>query len=138
MVDADIVQAKVGNIQRCLHRIREITELKPERLDTLLNQDAFVLNLQRAAQSCIDLAAHVVASEGAGLPQDLKENFTLLAQAGIIEEKIAEQMKKMVGFRNVAVHEYQNITVEVLKRILTDNLKDLEIFYTQILKYFKL
>lgn len=73
MIDSDIFFAKTGVIKKCLSRIREYTRLKPESLDELDAQDIFVLNLQRAVQAAIDLAAHVVSSEGLGMPRDLND-----------------------------------------------------------------
>ncbi|NKQ36954.1 MAG: hypothetical protein HF973_15250 [Chloroflexi bacterium] len=72
MADPDIIYAKVGNIQNCLHRIGQVTNLNPGALDEFDAQDIFVLNLQRAVQAAIDLAAHVVASEELGLPDSLR------------------------------------------------------------------
>ena len=136
MIDRDIVYAKVGIIQRSLRRIKETTAFDPKALENIDHQDIFVLNLQRAVQATIDLAAHVVASEGLGIPQELKEHFTLLEQSGILVPALAEHLKKMVGFRNIAVHEYQELDVSSLKSILTMNLKDLEDFYAIIIRHF--
>ncbi|GEM_PF-6906009 len=58
MPDRDIVLAKVATIQKCLDRILDVTRLDPECLEDIDKQDIFVLNLQRAIQACIDLAAH--------------------------------------------------------------------------------
>ena len=117
MVDRDVVQAKIAIIQRCLRRIKDVTGLDPKRLDDLDTQDIFVLNLQRAVQATIDLAAHVVGAEGLGVPQDLRENFRLLVNNRIISQDLCTRMEKMVGFRNVAVHEYQALDIEVLKSV---------------------
>lgn len=138
MIDADIVYAKVGNIHKCLRRIREVTHLDAERLVDMDVQDIFVLNLQRAIQSTIDLAAHLVADEGLGLPSTIRENFTLIQQAGILPLSLASKMKSMVGFRNIAIHEYQNLDVDMLKSILTDHLQDLEEFTHVILVHYNL
>lgn len=86
MPDRDIVFAKVATVQRCLKRIRDVTGLKPDTLNELNVQDIFVLNLQRAVQATIDLATHIVASEGLGIPDILKGNFLLLENAGIINK----------------------------------------------------
>lgn len=138
MIDADVVYAKVGNIQRCLNRIRQVTGLDPARLEDIDVQDIFVLNLQRAIQSAIDLAAHSVADGGLGLPTVIKENFSLLKDAKILEASLADRMARMVGFRNIAVHDYQNLDIAVLKSILKDHLIDLEEFYRVILAYYQL
>lgn len=138
MVENDIVFEKIGNIQNCLKRILEKTGGKAESLKDMDVQDIFVLNLQRAVQSTLDLAAHVISDEGLGLPSELKENFSILEKNGVITPDLSDRMQKMVGFRNIAVHDYTEISVEVLKSVLTDNLKDIEEFYSAVLKYFKL
>jgi len=137
MPDRDVVLAKVAAIQRCLKRIKETTKLDPNRLDNIDEQDIFVLNLQRAVQAAVDLAIHIVASEGLGLPDTIKDNFKFLKKAGIINEELAQRMESMVGFRNIAIHDYQAIDGNILKSILSNNLKDLEDFYTTVLLHFK-
>ena len=136
MPDKDIIIAKVAIIQRCLKRIQETTQLDPESLDDIDKQDIFVLNLQRAVQAVIDLATHVVASEGLGLPDTIKGNFHLLWESEIMDKDLAVKMENMVGFRNIAVHDYRFLNGDILKSILGKNIKDLEEFYTKILKYF--
>ncbi|MBI4689153.1 MAG: DUF86 domain-containing protein [Nitrospirae bacterium] len=138
MPDMDIILAKIGNIQRCLKRIKEATGINPESLDDIDKQDIFILNIQRAIEAAIDIAAHIAASEGLGLASQIKDNFRFLKEASIIDENLFKKMQSMVGFRNIAVHDYQSINVDILKSILTENLKDLEDFYTDVLKRFPL
>ena len=135
MIDQDIVLAKVAIIQRCLRRIRNKTGTNPDRLDDQDIQDIVVLNLQRAIQAAIDLAAHIVAEEELGLPSSLRENFKLLERAGIIPSELAETMQKMVGFRNIAIHEYQNLNPDILKKIVMERLDDLVRYTEHILSY---
>lgn len=137
MPDKDIVLAKAGAVQRCLKRIKDVTKLNPETLDDLNTQDIFILNLQRAVQSSIDLATHVIASEGLGVSDSIKGNFELLEKAGIVGKRLSGKMQSMTGFRNIAIHDYQSINVDILKAILVKHLKDLEDFYARILVYFK-
>ena len=133
MPDRDVVIAKVASIQRCLGRIRDVTGLDPTSLDDMDIQDIFILNLQRAVQACLDLAAHVVASEGLGVPESMRGNFVLLKNKNLLSPEIASQMERMTGFRNIAIHDYQALNPEILKSILSNNLKDIEEFYTQLL-----
>jgi uncharacterized protein YutE (UPF0331/DUF86 family) len=136
MADKDIILAKVANIQRCLKRINEITGGEPESLLDINKQDIFVLNLERVIEATIDIAAHIVASEGLGLASTIRENFEILYESGIIDRELMNKMQKMVGFRNVAVYEYTSLNIETLKSILKNNLGDIEEFYTLILKKF--
>lgn len=136
MPDRDILLSKADAIRRALRRIQDVTNLEPASLSNLDTQDIFVLNLQRAIQSAIDLAGHVVASEGLGLPDSIKGHFRLLETAKIINGDLSLRMQKMTGFRNIAIHEYQALEVEILKSILSGNLKDLEEFYSTVLEHF--
>ena len=43
----------------------------------------------------------------------------------------------MVGFRNIAVHDYQTIDTDLLKRIIKEHLKDFEEFYSTILQHYQ-
>jgi uncharacterized protein YutE (UPF0331/DUF86 family) len=138
MPDRDVVLAKVAAIQKCLRRIRDVTGLNPDRLDELDIQDIFALNLQRAIQSAIDLATHIVASESLGISDTIRGNFVLLENAKIITKNLSKKMQSMVGFRNIAIHDYQILDIDILKAILSKNLKDLEQFYTVVLTHFKI
>lgn len=136
MPDRDIVLAKVASIQKCLARIVDVTSLDPASLDDIDRQDIFVLNLQRGIQACLDLASHVVASESLGLPETMRDNFTLLNRGGVIDQETASNMERMTGFRNIAIHDYRAIDLNILKSILSKDLKDLESFYSAVLRHF--
>ena len=136
MPDRDVVLAKVAAIQKCLRRIKDVTGLDSDRLDEIDAQEIFVLNLQRAIQSAIDLATHIIASKGLGIPDTIRGNFVLLERAKIITRPLSKKMQSMVGFRNIAIHDYQALDVDILKAILSKNLKDIEQFYTAVLTHF--
>ena len=57
----DVALAKLATIRRCLQRIRTVTAGDPARVREFETQDIVVLNLQRAIQAALDLAAHVIA-----------------------------------------------------------------------------
>lgn len=138
MVDRDIVTAKIAAIERCLSRI---TEVRGERRSALLPvdvDDITALNLQRAVQAAIDLASHVVAAEGYGLPATAADAFSLLAERGILGGDLAERLRRMVGFRNVAIHEYQELDPEIVESIVQRHLGDLQALGALIVEAFGL
>lgn len=138
MVDKDVIFAKVSAIQKYLKRIQEVTKLNPDSLDDQIIEDVFVLNLQRAVQSCIDIAGHIVASMGLGVPNSIKENFIKLEESRIIQPELSKKLQAMVGFRNIAIHEYEKIDKAILKSILVKNLRDIEEFYIAVIEHFNL
>lgn len=102
----DVLLNKAGIIERCLRRVAEEYRGDPTRLEVFTYQDSIVLNLERACQASIDMAMYVVARDHLGVPQDSADAFRLLAQAGRLDAPLAERLRRMVGFRNVALHEY--------------------------------
>jgi uncharacterized protein YutE (UPF0331/DUF86 family) len=100
-------------------------------------EDVVVLNLQRAAQTAIDLAAHVVATEAYGIPADLADTFTLLEKHGVISGELSSRLRKMVGFRNIAVHQYEAIDPAIVESIVTSRLGDLRAFVAAVLSFFQ-
>lgn len=135
MIDRDVLVEKTNNIQNCLKRIHDTVQGDLGRLDLLDIQDIVTLNLQRAIQLIIDMASYVVSCERLGTPQSLKDVFQILERNSFIKRDISTKMQKMVGFRNIAVHDYQAIDPTILKKIVSSHLKDLEEFYDAILTF---
>ena len=128
MVERDVVLAKIGAIDRCLQRIEEVRGARAGSLTPLDIEEITVLNLTRAAQAAMDLASHVVSTEAYGLPTSVSEAFTLLAQHGVIATDLADRLRKMVGFRNIAIHDYQTIDSRIVDSIVQTRLDDLRTF----------
>lgn len=125
---SDVLLAKLGSIRRCIERIRSVTHGEPASVHQIDVQEIVVLNLQRAVQSALDLAAHVISGRDWGLPDSLKQHFTVLEQQGVLDAGLAGRLRAMTGFRNIAVHNYQTLDAAILERIVADHLGDLEEF----------
>ena len=124
MVD-DVVVNKVAIVERCLARIEaEYAGDQRNLRENLTRQDSIVLNLQRACEAVIDLAMALVKDRRLGPPQESRHAFELLRDAGLIETDLARRMSAMVGFRNVAVHDYQRLNLDVVEAIVTRRLGD--------------
>jgi uncharacterized protein YutE (UPF0331/DUF86 family) len=132
MVD-DVLLNKIASIERCLKRVEEEYRGHEQELHSnFTRQDSIVLNLLRACEASVDLAMHLVRTKKLGLPQESREAFTLLEQAGMLSTEHAARMRAMVGFRNTAVHEYQKLSLDVVKAILEKHLDDFR-RYTAVL-----
>ncbi len=132
MVDRDVVTAKIVTIDRCLQRISETRGERRAFLLPIEIDDIGVLNLQRAVQAAIDLATHVVAAEGYGLSDSVAAFFTVLEGHGIVEPRLAERLRKMAGFRNIAVRDYQALDPAIVEAIVSRHLDDLRLFAVRI------
>lgn len=131
----DVVVNKCAAIEQAVQRIRVLYDGNPAALrEDLMRQEAIVLNLQRACQSAIDLAMHVVRARQLGLPRESREAFALLVEAGMVPDTLGERMKRMVGFRNVAVHQYHELSLAVVQAVLDRHLEDFEAFTRLVLR----
>lgn len=134
MTDQVIVN-KVAIIERCIIRIKEEYAFNPENLKNFTRQDSIILNIQRACEAAISLAMHLIAEKGWGLPQSSREAFEILRVKGVISEQLAVTLKGMVGFRNLAVHDYQSINLKIVQKIIEQHLGDLQEFAQVMLEY---
>jgi uncharacterized protein YutE (UPF0331/DUF86 family) len=130
----DVLLNKAATIERCVARAREEYAANPgEFALNFTRQDAAILNIQRACEAALDIGQHIIRRESLGLPQSARDVFALLAQAHWIEATLAEQMKRMVGFRNVAVHDYQTLQLPITVNIITLHLQEFIEFNKQVL-----
>jgi uncharacterized protein YutE (UPF0331/DUF86 family) len=131
----DVILNKAASIERCLKRILE--EYAGDNQNLAANQtkqDAIILNLQRACETAIDLAMYVVNQRRLGTPQESRDAFALLQTAGMLPADLATQMQKMVGFRNIAVHEYTRLNLEIVQAIITKQLDDFRTFSSTLVR----
>ena len=132
---SDILTRKALSLVRCLDRIRQKTPPTAAALKGNLDlQDILSVNLQRAVQLCVDIAAHVLAEQGTDVPVRMRDAFRNLADKSLISKRTADVMYKAVGFRNRAVHEYDEIDWDIVYEIVTDGLGDLRGFLQELAK----
>jgi uncharacterized protein YutE (UPF0331/DUF86 family) len=133
---AMIVLSKLETLRRCLQRIKDKV---PDNSDILLAdydlQDIVSVNLERAVQACVDIAAHLLARLDITPPATMAESFDKLHEAGVIDQQVFERMTKAVGFRNITVHEYEKIDWLIVYKIATEHLVDFENFARQVKRW---
>ncbi|MDO9481128.1 MAG: DUF86 domain-containing protein [Hydrogenophaga sp.] len=130
----DVLLNKAATVERCVARAREEYAASPDFATDFTRQDAAVLNIQRACEACLDMGQHLIRRDRLGLPQSARDVFALLAQAGWIDTALQDTMQRMVGFRNLAVHDDQKLLFPILLSVVTVHLNDFLRFTTAILK----
>lgn len=134
-MDRDVVFNKLESLRRCIRRVQDKTPISPDLLSEDYDcQDIVVLNLERAVQICVDVGLHVISDSEIPIPATMGETFKALEKAGILNKSTAQRMIKAVGFRNIAVHAYQEIDWVIVFRIATEHLEDFREFAKQILQ----
>ena len=129
-MDEQLVAQKLESLRRCIQRVESRL---PADLDALLNdldaQDIVSLNLTRAVQLCVDIASHWLAEHTeVSAPKTMGQAFEALARAQVIDSELATRMRKSVGFRNVMVHNYDDVNWEIVYAICSKHLDDFKSF----------
>lgn len=130
----DAIYNKIETIERCINRINEVYDNCFENLSDYTKQDFIILNIQRACEAAIDLSMHIVSQKKLGIPQNSIDAFEVLNVNMVLDDKLIKKMKAMVGFRNIAVHNYKSINLKVVKMIIENNLDDFTEYIETITK----
>jgi uncharacterized protein YutE (UPF0331/DUF86 family) len=124
---------KITSLQRCVARARQTRERAGDEFAANFDlQDAAVLNIIRACETAIDLANMMIRRERLGIPAESREAFEILAREQRITRDLAGKLKSMVGFRNIAVHQYRDLQPEIVAAVIDQRLGDLLAFAEQI------
>lgn len=121
---SDVILNKIDTIERCINRINEVYDDNPDNLNDYTKQDSIVLNIQRACEASIDLAMHIISEKKLGIPQSSRDGFDVLNKNNIIDDNLTKNLKAMVGFRNIAVHDYKKIEIKIVQIIIEKHLSD--------------
>ena len=125
----DVLLNKIAIIEKCVSRIEEEYSNNIDNL--VLNytkQDSMILNLQRACEAAIDLGTRISCLKKLGVPQSSRDVFHLLEKAKYISKELNQYLQHMVGFRNITVHEYQKVNLDIVQNIIEKRLKDFHLY----------
>ncbi len=132
----DVMINKIQSIQRCVQRARQEYELAGTNFATdCSRQDAAILNVTRACEQAIDLANHLLRQHKMGIPSSSAESFQLLARQSIISEKLSDKLAGMVGFRNIAVHQYKSLDLAIVETVIQAGLDEVVEFTQQLVRW---
>lgn len=131
----DVLINKASTIERCVRRAREEYAKDPASFASdFTRQDAAILNIQRACEAALDMGQHLIRRDRLGVPQGARDVFGLLAAAGQIDADLARRLQNMVGYRNIAVHEYQALQLPITVAVITTHLEDFLVYSAALLR----
>ncbi len=116
----DIILNKIAVIQRSTGRALEEYRKNPA-LSSFTELDALILNLERACQATIDLAMHIISREKWGIPQSSSDAFRILESKSLLLQETTKSLTSMVGFRNIAIYEYQKLNTDIIIHIMEND-----------------
>ena len=131
MTDPALVTKKLAAIETALADLERLAQ--PGRMSSDLVQRRFVEHtLQMAIQAALDVASHIVSDDRLGEPRTNRETFALLAHSGWIDAVLHDSLSRMAGVRNVLVHGYDDVNLDVVRDVLDHRLGDLEAYVVAV------
>lgn len=132
-MDEQVVNRKILSLKRSLERIEQTLPSSAADLKSNIDaQDIIALNLQRAVQLCVDIAVMKLAILDEPVPDTMADAFRALAVHGDISAEIADSMVAAVGFRNLSVHQYDQVDWDIGYAICTKHLGYLRLFVSSV------
>lgn len=131
MTDRELVAKRLAYVVTCVEDLRR--HAQPDRIGSDPVQGRFIEHtLQLAIQAMLDAASGIVSGERLGEPRTNHELFDLLARGGWIPTDHVERYRRIVGFRNVLVHQYLQVDPEIVREVVTGQLDDLLAFVSSV------
>jgi uncharacterized protein YutE (UPF0331/DUF86 family) len=136
MVDQDKIEGLIRLLRQYTTYLRQLASLT---LDEFL-EDPHAIGSARyyltvTVEACLDIAGHLIASEGMRAPRDYKDTFRVLNEAGILPDDLATTMQSLAGLRNLLVHVYWNVDDRMIHESLRSELGDFEAFVAQVMDF---
>ncbi len=135
MVDRDLILRKLSDLETYLNQLAAYRELDLAAYrGDWRTQRIVERTLHLAIETCMDVADHIVADRKLRVPETAAATFEILGDAEVLSRTLAESLGRMVGFRNILVHDYARIDPAIVLRVLGTDLKDVERFREAILE----
>jgi uncharacterized protein YutE (UPF0331/DUF86 family) len=135
--DADVVRRHLAAIGEALVRLHKHSARSAEdlRRDPDLRWGV-ERGLQLCAQNALDVATHLVAAAGYDAP-DYATALDRLAEMGVLPSDFARRFRSVAGFRNVLVHGYLEVDLELVARLLAERLHDFDVFAEHVERFLR-
>jgi uncharacterized protein YutE (UPF0331/DUF86 family) len=129
------IKKKIGVLLERLSRLENVATSVDTFAAYFRSQDLKDIverNLQIAIEACVDIGKMIISRQGLREPRDTKDVFSVLAEAGILDEKTLDFLIPMAGARNILVHSYDKIDDAVVYGILKKHLGDFRRYLDQV------
>lgn len=129
MVDPRRIEELLDRLVDTLTLLDRLAEISPGELrGDPLRMGGVKYYLVIAVEICIDIANHVIASEGLRRARDFADAFAVLGEEGLVDPELASTGGDMARFRNLLVHEYAQVDDDRVLEILRKGREDLRRF----------
>lgn len=90
--------------------------------------------LHLCIEALLDIGTHIISDKNLGKVEFYSDVPKLLSQHGYLSKELTDIFIRIIGFRNILVHEYLEINLDIVYKVMENNLKDLEIILKEMAK----
>jgi uncharacterized protein YutE (UPF0331/DUF86 family) len=135
MVDRDLILRKIADVEQYLQQLAAYRQIDADAYRSDWKTQRIVeRTLHLTIEACMDVADHIVADRRLRVPETGAATFEILAEAGVVAADLGASLARMVGFRNILVHDYARLDAAIVLRVLRTDLADVERFRDAILR----
>lgn len=136
-MDKAFVNQKLNSALMYLAQLEKVKFDKESLKDNIDTQAKVFFLYQNVIERCLGLAMYIVRFKKLGVPKNASETFLLLSQDNIIDSDSSKRLSGAYGFRNILIHEYDNIDYEDIVEEHNHNIENLKSYLKQIAEYIR-
>jgi uncharacterized protein YutE (UPF0331/DUF86 family) len=134
LVDRTLVLRKISELERYRDQVREFSSITLSDYKADWKTQRIVeRTLQMMIETCVDIAGHIISDRGMRTPSSYADTFRVLAENSVADSELLAVMERMAKFRNVVVHQYEDVDAEIVIAILRRHLDDFRRYVDAIL-----
>jgi len=138
VVDKTLILRKLAELEEYLGQVNEYASFTVDRYSKDWKAQRVVeRTLQMMIETCADVAGHIISDKGYRVPTTYGDTFRVLYENGILNKGLFETMEKMAKFRNIIVHHYDKVGMEIIVGILRKDLYDFSAYKEAIINILK-
>ena len=138
MVDKALILRKLAELEEYSGQVREYTNITIEQYSSDWKiQRIIERTLQIMIETCVDIAGHIISDRGYRIPKSYADTFKVLHEENILEKELLKTMEKMARFRNIVVHNYDEVDASIVVNILKRHLDDFLTYKNAIINMLK-
>jgi uncharacterized protein YutE (UPF0331/DUF86 family) len=136
VADPEIIRDRESRIREYTSDLRSFAEIsEADFLHNRERQYAVLHALQLAIEACVEIATHICAADALGTPASYAEAFELLGRAGVLDEPLTEDLRRMARFRNGIVHFYGPVDLPLVYDLLQRRVSDFDRYLVAVESY---
>lgn len=135
LVDRELIAIKLQELERYVSQLKKHRGIITDSLENDLDKAWTIQHgLQISIQVVLDTGNHLLAAEGISV-KEYAEIFPQLAQLQVIPKDYAASVKGMAGLRNILVHEYSELDMDIIVDVVNNHLDDFSLFANYVIRY---